>query len=173
MNLILKRIVVGGIIVAAPAIYKGARYVIDNKIRGTVSSPAIGGIVYCNLLSAAEHSGVYVGNGNIIHLDGNGVIVKTSAQTFIKRLDGWNPARTIYTLCKGKEPVGIADAAAYAEGQVGRRVKYSLAKNNCHRFTASCLLGEESPVSYLLMGAVKSIHDEIIGKSTGRVWNWR
>jgi len=114
-----------------------------------------------------------VGDGNIVHLDGSGVVVKTSAETFIKRLEGWNTARSIYTLCKGEEPVGIADAAAYAEEQVAHKVRYSLAQNNCHRFTASCLLGEESPYAYLSLGGVKSVHDEKIGKSIGRVWNWR
>jgi len=172
VNPILRRIIIGAGLVAAPAIYNVARHVIDNKTRNTVSSPTIGGIVYCDLF-AASHSGVYVGDGNIVHLDGSGVVVKTSAKTFIKRLEGWNTARSIYTLCKGKEPVGIAGAAAYAEDQVGRKVKYTLAQNNCHRFTASCLLGEESPSSYLLLGAVKSIHDEKTGKSIGRVWNWR
>jgi len=172
MNSILRRIIIGAGVVAAPAIYNAARHVIDNKIRNTVSRPIVGGIVYCDLYTAT-HSGIYVGDGNIVHLDGDGIIVKTSADTFMKRLDGRNTARSVYTFCIGKDPVGIADAAAYAEEQVGRRVKYKLVQNNCHRFTASCLRGEDIPGSYLLLRAIKNIHDEKTGKSIGRVWNWR
>ena len=34
--------------------------------------PAVGSVVYCNLSMVAEHSGIYVGDGQIVHLNGNG-----------------------------------------------------------------------------------------------------
>ena len=57
---------------------------IDNILRDTVK-PKIGSIVYCDLcFNTVEHSGVYVGNGEIVHLDGSGVVEKVSAKTFLK-----------------------------------------------------------------------------------------
>lgn len=40
--------------------------VVDNYMRDTISEPAIGSIVYCDLfLGYCEHSGIYIGNDEI------------------------------------------------------------------------------------------------------------
>ena len=47
---------------------------IDNEIRDTVY-PVMGSVVYCDLaFGHAEHSGIYIGNDQIVHLDGSGDI---------------------------------------------------------------------------------------------------
>ena len=104
--------------------------------------PAIGSIVYCNLAIVAEHTGIYVGRNKIVHLNGNGRIEKVSAEKFCDRLGGNNPAFTIFcpTNSKGKA-VGDKLVAEYALRCVGRLVNYNVALNNCHCFTASCLVG--------------------------------
>lgn len=48
--------------------------IIDNVFRAH-TSPVIGSVVYCDLLFGyAEHSGIYVGDDKIVHLDGSGLI---------------------------------------------------------------------------------------------------
>ena len=68
---------------------------IDNVFRDKVSSPAIGSMVYCDLITA-EHSGIYIGKGKIVHLDGEGIIEAVSPDLFLERLDGLNTAISIY-----------------------------------------------------------------------------
>ena len=69
--------------------------------------PAIGSIVYCNLLIAVEHTGIYVGNNKIVHLDGEGIVKLVSPKEFCQRLGGFNPANTVFcpTDVNGK-PIG-------------------------------------------------------------------
>ena len=71
--------------------------------------PAIGSIVYCNLLIAVEHTGIYVGNNRIVHLDGEGIVKLVSTKEFCQRLGGFNPANTVFcpTDVNGK-PIGSA-----------------------------------------------------------------
>ena len=46
--------------------------------------PEMGSIVYCDLaLGYAEHSGVHVGAGQIIHLNGQGKIEMVSVEDFV------------------------------------------------------------------------------------------
>ncbi|HHJ4405166.1 TPA: hypothetical protein ACQJW0_005517, partial [Citrobacter freundii] len=57
---------------------------IDNCILSCVDEPAYGGIVQCELLfGLAAHSGIYVGNGDIVHLDGDGTVIKSKAKGFL------------------------------------------------------------------------------------------
>lgn len=102
--------------------------------------PAIGSVVYCNLAVVAEHSGIYVGDNKIVHLNGNGRIEIVSAERFCERFGGKNPAFTIFcpTNWRGKS-LGEKQVAEYALNCVGRVVNYNPAINNCHCFTASCL----------------------------------
>lgn len=75
--------------------------------------PVEGSIVCC-LLGLADHSGVYVGNNTIIHRDGEGVIAEVSPREFLARIDGWNPAVTVFVSCRNDEPAGSRDAALMA-----------------------------------------------------------
>ena len=88
---------------------------IDNCILSCVDEPAYGGIVQCELLfGLAAHSGIYVGNGDIVHLDGDGTVIKSKAKGFLDRLDGWNSAISVYTDCMDLTPQGCARAAGSA-----------------------------------------------------------
>lgn len=102
--------------------------------------PVVGSVVYCNLAMVAEHSGIYVGDGQIVHLNGNGRIERVSAEKFCERFGGKNPSFTVFcpTNRQGKA-LGDKKVAEYALWSVGRIVNYNPAFNNCHCFTASCL----------------------------------
>lgn len=109
--------------------------------RKKVSSIALGSVVYCNLAVLGEHSGIYVGNNRIAHLDGNGGIELVSPKEFLARLDGKNPAISIYVSGKNGSSIGSNDIARRAMSMVGGSRDYNLVLDNCHQFTAGCLSG--------------------------------
>lgn len=88
-------------------------------------------------------------NGDIVHLDGDGTVIKSKAKGFLDRLDGWNSAISVYTDCMGLTPQGCARAAERAKAAVGQRYPYSLLDFNCHRFTARCVTGDSCPDIWL------------------------
>ena len=104
--------------------------------------PKIGSVLYCNLALAFEHTGIYVGKGKVVHLNGNGVIEKVSLKKFLNRLDGNNPSYSIFcaTNDDGKA-IGNREVAERALEMVGKQQEYNLFYGNCHCFTHYCLSG--------------------------------
>ena len=101
--------------------------------------PAIGSILYCKLAFFVEHTGIYIGDGKVVHLDGDGCI------RILSRLNGLNPAyRIYYSVDKQGEAFGNKEIAERAKNLVGTRRKYNLFLNNCHRFTGYCLTGKNN-----------------------------
>lgn len=106
--------------------------------------PAIGSVVYCNLALVAEHTGIYVGRGKIVQLNGKGKVELVTARKFCDRLDGINPSFTIFCpVDKNGKAIGNRQAAIRALEQVNKYEGYNLALHNCHCFTYSCLTGTE------------------------------
>ena len=59
-----------------------------------ISEPTFGSILYCYLYGGVcENSGIYVGNNEIVHL--NGLVKKVNSKKFRKRLEGKNLATHI------------------------------------------------------------------------------
>lgn len=108
------------------------------------AEPEIGSVVYCNLLFMAQHSGIYVGRGKIIHLNGQGFVEKVSPKQFVQRFEGLNPAFTIFcaTDFRGKV-IGSKEAAKRAKRLLNSYNGYNIIFDNCHKFTTYCLTGEE------------------------------
>ena len=58
-----------------------------------------------------KQSGIYVGDGEIVRLNGDGKIERVGAQEFLARLDGFNPAISINvaydesSVPKGRRPI--------------------------------------------------------------------
>lgn len=101
-------------------------------------TPKIGSIVYCDLaFGFAEHSGIYVGNNDIVHLDANGWIKKVSAEQFMDN----TTALSMYVSCIDEDAVGSFAIADRALARVNQKSRYSLLADNCHRFTSSCITG--------------------------------
>lgn len=124
------------------SLYSLAESFTDNVIRDTVDEPARGGIVWCELAGGyVTHSGIYTGNNRIVHLSGDGEVLCSDRKGFMARLNGLNPAMSVYTDCQGRLPVGNIAAAGRALRALGSRRQYHLLKENCHRFTAECLTG--------------------------------
>ena len=52
--------------------------------------PVAGSVVYYRMFNGlAEHSGVYVGDGMIVHLDGFGFVTKVSMDAFVYCMNAW------------------------------------------------------------------------------------
>lgn len=142
---------------------------IDNVFRDSVM-PAEGSILYCDLaFGSAEHSGVYVGNGQIVHLDGSGSIELVTPSRFLNRLGGFNSAISIYVSCRGDSAVGNRETARRALGSIGKSRSYNLIMDNCHQFTSGCITGNyENSDNFLWM--LKETTRKEMGADTWRVW---
>ena len=105
-------------------------------------TPERGTVVYCDLAVLGEHTGIYMGGGHIIHLNGSGEIERVGSQTFIDRLNGNNNALTIFCPVDSKGQVISFDKIAdRAEAVLGSKRNYNILTDNCHRFTYYCLTG--------------------------------
>ena len=122
-----------------------------------------GCIVCCKLAFKWEHSGVYVGKGMIVHLDGNGYLVKTGFQEFLERLDGANPADSVFVACNEE---GLphcshwgkfcADHAELKYRYMNYIADYNALFRNCHHFTGACLGYEgESEIAGKILSMLK------------------
>lgn len=143
---------------------------IDNFVRDKVS-PIPGSVVYCDLAGGyAEHSGIYIGDGLIAHLDGDGRIESTNARKFLGRLGGLNPALSIYVSCRDGKAVGSALVASRAKEAIGSTRFYNLLLNNCHQFTAGCLSGKyENPSNFMYF--LKHDAETLLRCNEWRVWD--
>lgn len=142
---------------------------VDNVLRDKVREPDIGGVVYCDLaFGAMEHSGVYIGDNKIIHLNGKGWIEVVSPSEFIKG----TTAISIYTSCYNSMPMGdswFAERATKFEKEVGTK-GYNFVLDNCHIFTSACITGQlDNSDSFLWM--LKHTLKQNLNFNCWRVWD--
>ncbi|MGO2089984.1 MAG: lecithin retinol acyltransferase family protein [Oceanisphaera sp.] len=132
--------------------------------------PVRGSIVYCDLaFGAAEHSGVYVGNGRIIHRNGKGLIEAASIHQFLAD----TTALSIYVSCNEQgKAIGCEFTAKAAEAMLGVQTNYSLLNENCHQFCSYCLSGNTLSNTFTLTQLKHDVHTLIQG-SQWRVWDLR
>lgn len=142
--------------------------VVDNFIRDKVI-PKPGSVVYCKLGIMVEHSGIYIGNDEIIHLDGSGKIEKISASGFIRRIGGFNPSAAIYVSCKDTTPVYRQNAVRRALDLLGGSREYNIIMDNCHQFTVGCITGEPCNPSNFFYFLEATLETEL-GHNNWRVW---
>lgn len=126
---------------------------IKSLTSGTISEPARGSVLYSAILtSVAEHSGIYIGDGQIVHLNGDGNIEAVSAMTFLNRLGGFATGISLFASCDQNGPVGCNDVAERAISMIGETRNYGLLTDNCHQFSAGCLTGDfENSSNFLWM----------------------
>lgn len=139
---------------------------IDRVFRQAVF-PEVGCVVYCDLLFGyAQHSGIYVGGDQIVHLNGSGIVETVSPKEFI----AGTTAVGIYISCNDTYVVGNDKIATRARKMVGRGRAYNLFFDNCHQFTSGCITGDFENSDNFLWMLKKTAEDEI-DANTWRVWN--
>ena len=142
-----------------------------NNVTGDLVLPVEGSIVYCELASGAiEHTGIYVGNNRIIHLNNNGSIEKVSPRIFLNSSDELASSIRIYISCDGTTPVGGSIIAKRAKKMINSRMDYSLFLNNCHQFVSGCLTGNfENPENYFHI--LENTAHSAINANAWQVWD--
>jgi hypothetical protein len=109
---------------------------VDNVIKDKVT-PIEGSILHCSLFGV-EHTGIYIGNNQIVELLGTGKIRLSTPEMFI---DGTN-AISIYIACDGTSPLGNKDISQRAKDMLKSKRNYNLLTDNCHQFTVGCITGD-------------------------------
>lgn len=105
-------------------------------------SPVKGSILLCDLIAGEFHSGVYIGDHEIVNLEGDGSIEIVTPEGFLNRIGGLTNAKAIYVSCdEVGDPVGKKSIATRALTKVGSYRDYHLLFDNCHQFTSGCITG--------------------------------
>ncbi|BCZ19217.1 hypothetical protein NHP190012_08590 [Helicobacter sp. NHP19-012] len=167
-------IAVGAVGVAAvtAASYAGdlAASATNHLIRDKVGEPAVGSVVR-RYHGGLEHTGIYVGNNQIIHWSENSRVEKCNPEAFLQ--GGGDLALSIYVSCKGTEPIGSLEVAQRARVQVGHgideRGPYDPLVNNSHRFVIECLSGQECQEDLLVKDPIEYCK-VFLGADNWRVW---
>ena len=111
-----------------------------------VSKLKRGCVVYRGL-GPVEHSGIYIGGGEVVSLDGDGDVVSEGLDEF-RAVEG----QSIYVSCFDGEAVGDEEVADRAEDMVGSSRSYNLILDNCHQFASGCMTGDfENSDNFLWM----------------------
>lgn len=122
-----------------PISMKAVKYFIDSTFREPVT-PVPGSALYCDLWVAVEHSGIYVGDGQISNIVVDGLAESTvsysSAYNFTSKS---KLGRKIYVSCNNHGAVGDLSVADGAGNHVGERSFYGLVFKNCHQFSTKCV----------------------------------
>ena len=173
---------------AIPMGIKSLKYFIDSTFREKVT-PVAGSVVYSDLLLAVEHSGIYVGDGDISNIVVDGLaeseVKLSSPRSFTSKS---TLGRKIYVSCDKYGAVGDDAVRHGADSHVGERAFYGLVIKNCHHFSTKCVnyagQNDESFFSKLLsfsnvgetwepsMLALKNAARERLGATKWRLWDW-
>ncbi|MGM0711914.1 hypothetical protein [Brevibacillus parabrevis] len=137
-------------------------------------APSYGSIVYTELgFGLTEHSGIFVGQNSIIHLNGQGLIERVSLEEFTGHITTFN--HEIYVPCYSDHDwsIGFPLAGARVSDQLESRRNYNVLLDNCHQFCAGCITGDfDNPINFLWM--LKNLVGEEHGESViWRKWDWK
>ena len=129
--------------------------------------PKKGSVLYCDLTgSFLEHSGIYVGDNRIVHLNGKGEIEAVSPAEFLSLF----ALQDIYVSCMENSAVGSEHVANRALSIVGEKRSYNLMLDNCHQFTTGCLTGNfENSKNFLWM--LKMQAEKTLNADTWNLWD--
>ncbi|MCK8107736.1 hypothetical protein MTF64_12700 [Pseudoalteromonas sp. 2CM41L] len=139
-----------------------------NEFKKKRVKPVIGSVVYCDLLfNYASHSGLYIGNNQIIHLNGKGRIEIVSPEKFISR----TTAYFINVSCKGTQAVGSKAAANRAKKKLNTSRNYNLLFDNCHQFVAGCLTGDFDNNANNFLWILEMTTEDELGSNSWLPWD--
>lgn len=170
--------------------FKALKYFVDSAFRDKVA-PKLGSVVYCDLWLAIEHSGIYVGNGQISNIVVDGFAESTVSLSAPDSFTAKSTlGRRIYVSCDSHGVVGDKSVANCAASHIGTRSVYGLVIKNCHQFSTKCVsqTGKAVAESSLWeraidllpgetwepsMAALKKAAKQKLGATKWRLWDWR
>jgi len=143
---------------------------IDNVCRDKVYAKP-GSVLYFEMgLGIAEHSGIYLGDGQVVELSGEGIIQQVSVSEFLEVPAFVNTAMSVYVSSSDGYAVGSESVASRARSMVGHRRNYNIIMDNCHQFTSGCLTGNfDNADNFLWM--LKDTARKCLGADEWRVWD--
>lgn len=143
---------------------------VDNVIRDKVYA-CVGSVLYYEMaFGAADHSGVYVGNGMVVELGGDGWVRKVSIREFMNAPALVRTGRSLYVSSRNGCGIGSKDIAKRAMSMVGTCRNYNLLLDNCHQFTSGCVTGDfENSDNFLWM--LKHTVRKTMQADEWRVWD--
>ena len=120
-----------------------------------VVKPKIGSVVKIDLTLGPDHTGIYIGDDQIVELNGDGEIRIVSPEEFIEGDDAISRCGAfIYVACAQDEDgncyaLGSRDIARRAKQCVGESRDYNVVFENCHMFTEYCINGKRDGAGLL------------------------
>lgn len=147
-----------------------------------IVKPKVGSVVKVALPLGADHTGIYIGNDEIVevtNIDNIATIQIVSSAEFVKGDGLARIGAFIYVACKQDRKgnciaMGCKDIADRARAAVGETSEYSLLFNNCHMFTQYCITGERYGHTPLLNGVENALYDRFIDYEYERLLDmWR
>jgi hypothetical protein len=140
--------------------------------------PYAGTPVYTELgFGLMEHSGIYMGQGRLVELNGRGGIADVTIKEFTGHLTTFNHELWVPVLKKPEFEAVISFSNAYENAlealfnSSGRN--YNLILDNCHQFTSGCITGDfENSDNFLWM--LKDTVEKYEGeKIVWKKWDWK
>jgi hypothetical protein len=103
-----------------------------------------GAVVVCEIFHLFEHSGIYIGEGQIVELQGSGLVRAISINRFFDNRSG----KHLLVACDRRGEVLLGNGCyERAVAQIFTVQNYDLIHNNCHRFTQHCVSGRNLPIT--------------------------
>ena len=112
----------------------------------------VGAILKVDLKLNADHSGIYLGYGNVAELDGSGKIMVRYLDDFLKGDRSWRCGENIYAAYDRNNLKFLADEkfALRAIESLCQIREYDFSIENCHKFSTGCITGDfDKYVTYL------------------------
>ena len=164
---------------------KGIKSFIDDNFREKVI-PIEGSVLYADLFAAVEHSGIYIGNGeisNIINEGGKGIVKVSDPSRFVTEAKVHSK---IYVSCDKDGSVGNIDVSNGAQKHIGDSDMYGLIYDNCHEFSEKCLNYSTEDYTFRKIFEMKDIDEtweytikqlkkkarKKIGATKWKLWDW-
>lgn len=134
--------------------------------------PAFGSLVYCQL-GPAEHSGIYVGSREIVHLNGRGQIEKVGLNRFANHVTTVD--KSIWFPCDEAYGYAIGDGGAgnIAFNMTSSTRKYHLLMDNCHQFCSGCINNEFENADNFLWMVKHAFERDLDNVVLWKKWKWQ
>ena len=109
----------------------------------------------------------YIGNNQIIHLNGKGQIEMVSPERFI----AGTTAYAINVSCRGEKAVGSRTVANRAKKKLNTSRNYNLLFDNCHQFVAGCLTGDFDNNANNFLWILEMTAEDELGSNSWLPWD--